>query len=41
MQNIVTDDFGVCLSVSLFVCHAAQLSFAVQKWLDEPRWCLG
>jgi len=31
MQTIVTDVRGVCLSV----CHAAQLGFAVQKWLNR------
>jgi len=30
MQTIVTDDRGVCLSVCLSVCHAAQLSFTVR-----------
>jgi len=41
MQTIVTDDCGVSPSVYLLVCHAAQLSFAVQKRLNESRCCLG
>jgi len=32
-QTVVTDDRGVCLSVCLAVCHAAQLGFTMQKWL--------
>jgi len=31
MQTIVTDVRGVCLSVCLSVCHAAQLSFTVRE----------
>jgi len=34
MQTIVTDDQGVCLS-------QVQLSFTVQKLLNESRRCLG
>jgi len=37
MQPVVTDECGVCLSV----CHVAELSFMVQKWLSGFRCCLG
>jgi len=36
MQTIVTNDRGVCPSVS---CHAAQLGFTVQKRLNGSRSC--
>jgi len=31
MQNTVNEMRGVCLSVSVSVCHAAQLGFTVQE----------
>jgi len=40
MQPIVTDVRGVCPSVSLSVCHAAHLTFTVQKRLNRSRCCL-
>jgi len=36
MQSILTDVCGVSLSV----CHAAHLGFAVQKWPNKSRCCL-
>jgi len=34
MLTVVTDVRGVSLSV----CHAAQLGFIVQQWLNGSRW---
>jgi len=31
----------IAVSVRQSVCHAAQLGFTVQKWLNESRCCLG
>jgi len=36
-----TEDRGVCQCVRQSVCHAAWPSFAVQKWLNGSRFCLG
>jgi len=41
MQKIVTDDLGVCLSVSLSVCHAAQLSFDCAKMAEQIKMLFG
>jgi len=40
MHTIVTLPM-IAVSVCLSVCHAAQLGFTVQKWLNGSRSCLG
>jgi len=40
MQTIVTDDCGVCLSVSLSDCHVAQLCGAFDAAFAKSLWAL-